>query len=109
MRPSNEPFFWGIFSAGGVILALLMPVLIVITGFIIPAEEIEFSRIEDVFGNPLIRLIVLGVSFLTFFHAAHRIRHTLKDLGLRRISKPISAGSYLAAVAGTIWAAAVVV
>lgn len=109
MRPSNEPFFWAIFSAGGVIIALLMPVLIVITGFIIPAEEIEFSRLEDVFGNRLIRLIVLGVSFVTFFHAAHRIRHTLKDLGLRRISKLISAGSYLIAVAGTIWAAAVVV
>ena len=109
MRPSNEPFFWAIFSAGGVIIALLIPILIVITGFIIPAEEIEFSRIEDVFGNPLIRLIVLGVSFFTFFHAAHRIRHTLKDLGLRRIAKPISVVSYLAAVAGTIWAAAVVV
>ena len=109
MRPSNEPIFWAIFSAGGVIIALLIPILIVVTGFIVPAEEIEFSQLEDIFDNPLVRLIVLGVAFLTFFHAAHRIRHTLKDLGLRSAATPIAAVSYLAAAAGTIWAAVVVI
>ncbi len=109
MRPSKEPLFWAVFSAGGVIIALLMPVLIVVTGFVVPAEEIEFSHLEDVFDNVLVRLIVLGVAFFTFFHAAHRIRHTLKDLGLRAAPLPVAVVSYLAALAGTIWAAVVVI
>ena len=44
MRPSNEPFFWAMFSAGGVIVALLMPVLIIITGFLVPAGVVEFEQ-----------------------------------------------------------------
>ena len=108
MRPSNEPLFWAIFSAGGVIIALLMPVLIVVTGFVVPAEEIEFSHLEDVFDNVLVRLIVLGVAFFTFFHAAHRIRHTLKDLGLRAVPLAVAVISYGAALAGTIWAVVVI-
>lgn len=109
MRPSNEPFFWAIFSAGGVIIALLMPILIIVTGFLVPAEEIEPAHLQDIFDNPLVRLIVFGMAFFTFFHAAHRIRHTVKDLGLRSNHMALAAVCYLAAAAGTIWAAVVVV
>ena len=109
MRPSNEPFFWAIFSAGGMIVAFLLPVLIIITGFVVPAEGIEFEQLDNVFGNPLVRLVVFGVAFLGFFHAAHRIRHLLKDLGLRSIATPIAVVCYLGALAGAIWAATVVI
>jgi fumarate reductase subunit D len=109
MRPSNEPFFWAMFSAGGMITALLMPILIVITGFLVPADEVEGPALHDIFTNPLIRLIVFGVAFFTFFHAAHRIRHTVKDLGLRQGHMALAAICYLAAAAGSIWAAVVVV
>ena len=54
------------------------------------------------------RLIVLGVAFFTFFHAAHRIRHTLKDLGLRAVPLAVAVISYGAALAGTIWAVVVI-
>lgn len=110
MRPSNEPLFWSVFSAGGMVTALLMPILIVITGFLVAAETVEFPALENLFTNGLIRLIVFGVAFVTFFHAAHRIRHTLKDLGLRShsLARPIAGASYLAAAIGTIWAAVVV-
>ena len=109
MRPSNEPLFWAIFSAGGVVIALLMPALIVVTGFIVPAEGVEFDGLDNLFGNALVRLIVFGVAFFSFFHAAHRIRHTLKDLGLHALAQPIAVGAYLAAALGTIWAAVVVI
>ncbi len=109
MRPSNEPLFWALFSAGGMVTALLFPILIVVTGFIVPAEGIEFGGLDSLFGNALIRLIVFGVAFVTFFHAAHRIRHTLKDLGLRTLAKPIAGASYLAAALASIWAAVVVI
>ena len=109
MRPSNEPFFWAMFSAGGVIIALLLPVLIVITGFVVPAEGIEFDQLERLFNNVLVRLIILGVAFFSFVHAAHRLRHTLKDLGLRSVATPLAVLCYAAALAGTVWAALVVI
>ena len=109
MRPSNEPFFWAMFSAGGVIVALLLPVLIVITGFVVPAEGIEFDQLERLFNNVLVRLIILGVAFFSFVHAAHRLRHTLKDLGLRSVATPLAVLCYAAALAGTVWAALVVI
>ena len=109
MRPSNEPFWWAMFSAGGMILAFILPALVVATGFLVPAGSVEFEQLDNLFGFWLIRLAVLGVAFLSFFHAAHRIRHTLKDLGLRSIATPLAVVCYLGALAGTIWAATVVI
>ena len=109
MRYSREPFFWSLFSAGGVLTAFLVPVLIVITGFVIPAEEIEFSHLEDVFGNPLVRLVIFGLASLTFMHWANRFRHALKDMGMAKsLFAPVSVLVYVAAIAGTVWAAVVV-
>lgn len=108
MRPSNEPFWWAMFGAGGMITALLLPVLIILTGFVVPAGGVDFKQLDTLFNNPLVRLIILGVAFLSFFHAAHRIRHTLKDLGLRSVATPLAVLCYAAALAGTIWAAMVV-
>jgi fumarate reductase subunit D len=107
MRPSNEPLVWAVFSAGGVVLALLAPALIVLTGFVVPAEEVGFDRLFDIFDNPLVRLVLVGLAFLTFVHAAHRLRHTAMDLGLRGAALPIAVLAYGAAAAGTIWAATV--
>ena len=109
MRYSNEPFFWALFSAGGVATAFLIPVLIVLTGFLVPAGAVEFSRLEDLFGNPLVRLVVFGVAFLAFMHWANRFRHTLVDMGLKSLHTPISILTYLVAIAGTVWAAVLLV
>ncbi len=107
MSRSNEPLFWSLFSAGGVVAALLVPVLIVLTGFVVPAEEIGFDRLEDIFTNALVRIVLFGLASLTFFHGAHRFRHTLVDMGLKPLALPIAAVSYLAALAGTVWAGTV--
>jgi fumarate reductase subunit D len=107
MRRSREPLFWSLFSAGGVITALLAPVLIIVTGFLVPAHRVEFNRLEEIFTNPLGRLLLFGVAFLTFFHWAHRFRHTLVDMGLMRFGSPIAVVCYLGALAGTVWAGVV--
>ena len=52
MRPLNEPFFWAIFSAGGMVVALLLPVLIIITGFVVPAGGVEFDQLDTLFQQP---------------------------------------------------------
>lgn len=103
MRYSNEPFFWALFSAGGMLLALLLPVLIVLTGFVLPAEEIEFSRLDALLGNVLVRLAVLVFVFLTLMHWANRFRHTVVDMG----GASVGVLSYLIAVAGTVAAAVI--
>ena len=107
MRRSNEPLSWSIFSAGGVVTALLLPVLIVLTGFVLPAQGIDFNRLEDIFTNVLVRLVLFGLGSLTFLVWAHRFRHTLVDIGLQALAAPISVACYLAAVAGSAWAATV--
>ena len=107
MRRSNEPLFWTLFSVGGVVAALLAPVLIVLTGFVVPAEEVDFDRLEDILTNPLVRVVLFGTASLVFFHAAHRLRHTLIDVGLKPLALPIAIVCYLTALAGSVWAGTV--
>ena len=107
MRKSNEPLFWSLFSGGGMLLALLGPALIIVTGFLVPANTVGFTRLHSIFTNPVGRVVLFGVAALTFFHAAHRLRHVLIDVGLRRFSLPLAVTCYAAALAGTIWAGTV--
>ena len=107
MRKSNEPFFWALFSAGGVITAFLAPVLIVIIGFLVPEHRLKFGRLEEIFTNPFGRLVLFGIAFFTFFHWAHRFRHTLIEIGLKPFGRSVAVVCYTAALAGTVWAGVV--
>lgn len=107
MRRSNEPLFWSLFSAGGMLTALAAPVLILIVGFLVPAHDVTFARLHAILTNPLGRLVVFALASLTFFHWAHRFRHVLVDVGLRRLGLPLAVACYGAAAAGTVWAAIV--
>ena len=106
-RRSNEPLFWSLFSGGGMVMALLAPALIVLVGFLLPAGDVSFSRLHGIVTNPIGRVVLFGVASLTFFHWAHRFRHVLVDIGLRRFSLALAGVCYLTAVAGTVWAALV--
>ena len=87
-KVSNKPIIWGLFAAGGTITALLTPVLILLfalavpLGFL-PAEMFNYARIEIMLANPLVKLVVFGILFLSLWHAAHRMRITVHDFGLR--------------------------
>lgn len=107
MRRSSEPLYWSLFSAGGVITALLAPVLIIVIGFLVPGGEVSFHRLHEIFTNPFGRLVVFGLAFFTFFLCAHRVRHTLAEVGLKHFAAPITVTCNLAALAGTIWAGVV--
>ena len=110
MAKSNEPIWWSLFSAGGVVAALLVPVHILLTGIawplgMLPADALEFSRMQALFSHPLTRLYCFVFISLPLFHWAHRFRFTLVDLGLHGAAMLIAVLCYGAAIAGTLAAA----
>jgi fumarate reductase subunit D len=86
MAKSNEPMVWALFSAGGMIAAMVTPVLILITGIAIPlgivgADAIDFGRAQAFAAHPIGKLILLVLVVLPLWHGAHRFRFALIDLG----------------------------
>jgi fumarate reductase subunit D len=84
MAPSNKPILWLPFAAGGLVAALITPVLILITGVLVPAGLLHLpcSKAIAFAHNPVGKLILLGAVALPAWHAAHRLRMTAHDLGL---------------------------
>jgi succinate dehydrogenase subunit D len=76
MAKSNKPILWLPFAAGGLVAALLIPVLIVVTGVLVPLGLVHLHY------EPIGKLIVFGAVALPTWHAAHRLRMTAHDLGL---------------------------
>ena len=89
MRRSNAPIFWGLFGAGGMLSALLGPMLVFITGiavplgFLLPGDLMSFPRMLAFAQNWAGKGFVFAVIALFIWHAAHRIFHSLHDVGIR--------------------------
>ena len=110
MAKSNEPILWLLFSAGGMISAMLFPILMVITGIILPyilsGDAIELlNQIHLNLKNTFVKVLIFFVISLPFFHWAHRFRFTLVDIGLKPVSFLISLLCYGSAITGTLVAA----
>jgi len=107
MAKSNEPIWWSLFSAGGMVAAMVLPILIIITGILVPFglagdDPLNFERIHTAVSHPLIKLVFFAVISLPFFHWAHRFYFTLVDVGLKSVSTFIAILCYGGAIAGTI-------
>jgi fumarate reductase subunit D len=102
MARSNEPLWWSLFAAGGVVSAFLLPVAIVLTGIAVPAGWLSEERLLEVVRHPLARLYLLACVSLPLFHWAHRFRFTLVDLGLKGAGGILAFLCYGAAIAGTV-------
>jgi fumarate reductase subunit D len=110
MAKSNEPIWWSLFSAGGVVAAMLIPIHILLFGILgplgmLPADALEFSHMQALLAHPLVRVYCLILISLSLFHWAHRFRFTLVDLGLHGAAMLIAVLCYGTAIAGTIVAA----
>ena len=87
MKRSNEPVFWALFGAGGMLSALIGPVLIFITGIavpfglLLPHATMDYARMLAFAQHPLGKLAILVVISLFMFHGCHRMLHSLHDLG----------------------------
>src|SRR5207245_9112959 len=78
-----EPFFWTLFSAGGVVAALLMPVHIFLFGLAFPLgwiRDLSHTRALALIEHPLVRIYLFVFCSLQLFHWAHRFRYTLYDV-----------------------------
>jgi fumarate reductase subunit D len=104
MARSNEPIFWSLFSAGGVVAAFFIPVTLVLTGIVVPAGWIEAESLRQFFAHPFTRLCLFVLISLSLFHWAHRFRYALADLGLRNFSGILAVACYCTAVLGTVLA-----
>ena len=104
-----EPLLWMLFSAGGVVSALLMPILVALFGVAMPLGWIaapDYARLLAVFSHPISRLALFGLCTLSLFHWAHRFRHTLYDgLQIKHLNEVIAAACYGGAIAGSVAAA----
>jgi fumarate reductase subunit D len=81
-KKSGEPFLWLLFSAGGVMAALFMPVLAFLFAFAIPLGWVDVpthDHLRRVLATPLAFVGLLGVFVLALVHSAHRFRYTLYD------------------------------
>ena len=99
-----EPILWLLFSAGGVMSAVFLPVLIVLFGLAIPLGWVQpdYNHLYAVFSHWFTRLVVLGLVVLMLFHWAHRFKYTLQHgLRLPRMETPITVLSYGGALLGS--------
>jgi fumarate reductase subunit D len=107
-KRSAEPILWLLFSAGGVVAALFVPILVVVLGlafplgwFSAPSQEYLLSVLQ----HPVTRVVLFILCMLSLFHGAHRFRYTLYDgLQIKHLNELINLFCYGGAIAGTIWA-----
>ena len=104
-RRTAEPILWLLFSAGGVMSAMFLPVLVFLFALALPLGWISApSRgpLLGLLGNPLVALVLLGVCVLSLFHWAQRFRYTLFDgLRLKAHQRLINASVYTLALLGS--------
>ncbi len=102
-----EPLWWILFGAGGFAAALVLPALLLCVGLLFPlgvfGEPIDtFNRMRTLFGNPIGQGVLILVISLTFWHAAHHLRHFAYDLGLHEFATPVSFLLYGGAAVATV-------
>ena len=100
-----EPLLWMLFSAGGVVAALLIPIHLLLFGLAIPLGWVNPSQehLLALLSNPLTRIYLFVLCTLALFHWAHRFRYTLYDgLQIKHLNEVINTLCYGGAVLGTV-------
>lgn len=105
-RKTSEPFWWALFSAGGVVAAFLAPIHLFLHGIAVPlgwvSADVAYAQMQALFGHPLVKIYLFVLIALPLYHWAHRFRFTLYDLGLKSFRTPIAILCYGGAVIGTV-------
>lgn len=109
VNKETEPVFWTLFSAGGVIAALFLPVQLFLFGIAIPLGWMHaphYAALLQLVESPVTRLYLFVLCSLPLFHFAHRFRYTLYDgLQIKHLNEMVFAACYGIAIVGTLAAA----
>jgi succinate dehydrogenase subunit D len=99
-----EPFWWSLFSVGGVVAAFLVPVFLALFGLAIPLGWVSVShaKLLALVSQPLVKVFLFVLIALPFYHCFHRLRFVLEDLGLHGLRAPLAVLCYGSAIAGTV-------
>jgi fumarate reductase subunit D len=107
MKRSNEPIFWSLFGAGGMLAALIGPALVFITGIAVPTgmvfapDTMSYANMLALAHNWVGKLVMFAVVALFLWHAAHRIAIVLHDFGVHAVAA-VRLCSYGGAFIGTV-------
>jgi fumarate reductase subunit D len=105
-------FWWFMFAQGGGLAALVIPVHILVQGVLGPLHIVSvvdrhYDTWISILGNPIVKLYLLVLIALPFFHFAHRLRYLLVDLGFpaakHRPAQVVFYGGAVVVTLVTIW------
>lgn len=107
MKRSNKPIFWSLFGAGGMLAALVGPMLVFLTGIAAPLGfvDMSYARTLALAQHGLGKLALFAVIALFLFHGCHRLIHCLHDFGVH-VGPRIKAAFHGFAILGSAAAAA---
>jgi fumarate reductase subunit D len=101
-----EPLLWLLFSAGGVLAALFMPILVLLFGLLFPLgwlDPPDHRQLMGLLRHPLTRSVLALLSVLSLLHWAHRFRYTLYDgLQVKHLNELITLFCYGGAFVGSV-------
>lgn len=107
-----EPFWWGLFAAGGGIAAMFAPMQILLQDLLgnasVPVATSSYRRARRLAANPLVRMYLFALTSLSLVHWAHRFRYYVMDLGVTGARRQIALVCYGTAIAGSLDAARIV-
>jgi fumarate reductase subunit D len=102
MKRSNEPVFWSLFGAGGMLSALIGAALVFVTGIGVPLalllspDLMQYQNMLTFAQHWLGKLVIFAVIVLFLWHATLRILLLLHDFGFRTGSGTALTGNGLA-------------
>ena len=85
---SDEPMYWLMFGAGGMVAAIVLPSILVVmivaglTGAELTSGMLNYEQISGLFGNWFLSICLFGIVFLLSFYALHRMHHSSHDFGI---------------------------
>jgi fumarate reductase subunit D len=112
-RPAlSHLFWWFMFAQGGGIAAMFLPVHILVQGILGPLGVVRvvdrnYDTWISALGNPIVKLYLLTIIAVPFFHFAHRLRYLLVDFGVPGAksvwAQAVFYGTAVAVTVVTIW------